>query len=28
VVADIDAAGRMEARARFPSLEHRVIYNT
>ena len=28
VVADIDATGRMEARARFPSLEHRVIYNT
>jgi len=28
VVADIDAAGRMDARARFPSLEHRVIYNT
>ncbi|HUQ09383.1 MAG TPA: carbon-nitrogen hydrolase family protein [Steroidobacteraceae bacterium] len=26
VVADIDAAGRMEARARFPSLEHRTIY--
>jgi nitrilase len=28
VVAEIDAAGRMDARARFPSLEHRVIYNT
>jgi nitrilase len=28
VVADIDPAGRIEARARFPSLEHRVIYNT
>ncbi len=28
VVADIDVAGRMDARARFPSLEHRVIYNT
>jgi nitrilase len=28
VVADIDAASRMDARARFPSLEHRVIYNT
>jgi deaminated glutathione amidase len=28
VVADIDTAGRMEARARFPALEHRVIYNT
>lgn len=28
VVADIDPAARMEARARFPSLEHRVIYNT
>jgi predicted amidohydrolase len=28
VVADIDPAGRIEARARFPSLDHRVIYNT
>lgn len=28
VVADIDAAARLEARARFPALEHRVIYNT
>jgi len=28
VVADIDTAGRMDARARFPALEHRVIYNT
>jgi nitrilase len=28
VVADIDPAGRSEARARFPSLDHRVIYNT
>jgi deaminated glutathione amidase len=28
LVADIDVAGRLEARARFPSLEHRVIYNT
>ncbi len=28
VVADIDAAARMEARTRFPALEHRVIYNT
>jgi nitrilase len=28
VVAEIDTAGRMDARARFPSLEHRVIYNT
>ena len=28
VVADLDPAGRIEARARFPSLEHRVIYNT
>jgi predicted amidohydrolase len=26
VVADIDAAGRSEARMRFPSLEHRIIY--
>jgi nitrilase len=28
VVADLDTAGRMEARAKFPALEHRVIYNT
>ena len=28
VVADIDPAGRIDARARFPSLDHRVIYNT
>jgi hypothetical protein len=28
VVADIDAVSRMEARTRFPVLEHRVIYNT
>jgi nitrilase len=28
VVADIDAAARMDARTRFPALEHRVIYNT
>jgi nitrilase len=28
VVADLDTAGRMDARTRFPSLEHRVIYNT
>jgi nitrilase len=28
VVADIDAAARMDARVRFPVLEHRVIYNT
>ena len=28
VVADIDPAARMDARARFPALEHRVIYNT
>jgi len=27
VVADIDPAARMEARARFPSLEHRTIYS-
>ena len=26
VVAEVDAAGRMEARSRFPSLEHRVIH--
>jgi deaminated glutathione amidase len=25
VVADIDAAGRLEARSRFPSLEHRIL---
>jgi predicted amidohydrolase len=28
VVADVDTAGRMDARSRFPSLDHRVIYNT
>jgi deaminated glutathione amidase len=28
VVADFDAAARMDARTRFPALEHRVIYNT
>jgi len=28
VIADLDAAARMDARSRFPSLEHRVIYNT
>ena len=28
VVADLDSAARLEARTRFPSLEHRVIYNT
>jgi len=28
VVAELDTAGRMDARTRFPSLEHRVIYNT
>jgi len=28
VVADLDTAGRMDARTRFPALEHRVIYNT
>jgi nitrilase len=28
VVGDLDTAGRMDARTRFPSLEHRVIYNT
>ena len=28
VVADLDTAARMDARARFPVLEHRVIYNT
>jgi len=28
LVADIDTAARMDARARFPALEHRVIYNT
>jgi predicted amidohydrolase len=27
VVADIDTAGRMDARARFPALEHRVLYS-
>ncbi len=28
VVADIDPAGRLDARTRFPSLEHRVIYSS
>jgi nitrilase len=28
VVADLDTAARMEARAKFPALDHRVIYNT
>jgi len=28
VIADIDTASRMDTRARFPALEHRVIYNT
>jgi predicted amidohydrolase len=28
VVADLDTGGRMDARAKFPALEHRVIYNT
>ena len=28
VVADLDAAGRMEARAKFPALDHRVIYSS
>jgi nitrilase len=28
VVADLDTAGRMDSRTRFPALEHRVIYNT
>jgi len=28
VVADIDPAARMDARTRFPALEHLVIYNT
>lgn len=28
LVADLDTAARMDARARFPVLEHRVIYNT
>jgi deaminated glutathione amidase len=28
LVADIDTAARMNARARFPALEHRAIYNT
>jgi nitrilase len=27
VVADLDPAGREDARTRFPSLEHRVIYS-
>lgn len=28
IVADIDPAARIDARARFPSLEHRVIYSS
>src|SRR5687768_5906300 len=28
VVADFDAAAQLDARTRFPALEHRVIYNT
>ena len=28
VSADIDAAGRIDARTRFPALDHRVIYKT
>lgn len=28
VAADVDAAARIDARTRFPALEHRVIYNT
>jgi nitrilase len=28
IVADLDPASRIEARARFPALDHRVIYNT
>jgi predicted amidohydrolase len=28
VVAELDSAARMDARAKFPALEHRVIYNT
>ncbi len=28
VVADLDVAARIEARTRFPALEHRAIYNT
>jgi predicted amidohydrolase len=28
VVADLDTAARIDARTRFPALEHRVIYNT
>jgi predicted amidohydrolase len=28
VVADLDPAARIDARARFPALEHRTIYNT
>lgn len=28
VVADLDPVARMEARLKFPALEHRVIYNT
>jgi nitrilase len=28
VVADLDPAARMEARAKFPALDHRVIYSS
>jgi nitrilase len=28
LVADMDTAARSDARARFPVLEHRAIYNT
>jgi deaminated glutathione amidase len=28
VVADLDATARMEAKARFPALDHRMIYNS
>jgi deaminated glutathione amidase len=28
VMADLDTAARMEARTKFPALDHRVIYNT
>jgi len=27
-VADLDAAARMDARAKFPALDHRVIYSS
>ena len=28
VLADIDATAQLDARTRFPALDHRVIYNT